>query len=415
MKTIRSIVAREILDSRGNPTVEADLVLTGGGFGRASVPSGASTGIHEATELRDNDSGRYDGKGVQKAVSVIRNIIAPAVTGRAFDQRTLDHALILLDGTEQKKKLGANSILAVSMAFAKAHATSDSLPLWKYFNTLSGGAEPSLPIPMMNILNGGKHAPGGTDIQEFMVMPRVGSFAERLRIGTEIFHALKSLLKKQKLSTLSGDEGGFAPALPKNEDALKLLTEAISVAGYTPGKEVGLAIDVAASSFFKDGKYELASENRTVSAHELVELYEKWAREFSLVSIEDGLEEDGWSDWKVLTEKLGSKATIVGDDLFVTNVKRLNRGIKEKSANSILVKLNQIGSVTETIDVVRAAHDAGFRAIISHRSGETEDATIAHLSVGLGTGFIKAGAPCHGERTAKYNELLRIEETLENV
>lgn len=412
MATITKITAREILDSRGNPTVEADLSLSDGGFGRAAVPSGASTGIHEALELRDGGK-RYDGKGVQQAVDHIRTTIREEVLRKEYDQRDLDEELIKLDGTPEKKRLGANALLAVSLSFAKAQAASSKIPLWKYFNEVSGGSKPELPTPTMNILNGGKHASGSVDLQEFMIVPSARSFAERLRIGAEVYHALRSLLSEQKLSTLVGDEGGFAPHLTSNEEPLTLLVSAIERAGYKPGKDVSLATDAAASSFFTNGSYRLAAENRTASTDDLISMYGGWAKRFPLVFIEDGLAEDEWGGWQKLNAALGKKLMLVGDDLFVTNRTRLERGIQEKSANSILIKLNQIGTVTETIDVVETAHAAGFSCIVSHRSGETEDTTIAHLAVGLGTGWIKTGAPARGERTAKYNELLRIEESLE--
>lgn len=411
MYKIQSIVSREILDSRGNPTVETDVYLSDGAWGRASVPSGASTGIHEAVELRDGGA-RYGGKGVQNAVGNITRIITPTLLGQTLTQSVLDHILIELDGTEQKSKLGANAILAVSMAFAKAVTASNKIPLWKYFNSISQGAKVSLPIPMMNILNGGKHAAGSVDIQEFMVVPNADTFRERLRIGTEVFHTLGKILNEKKLATLVGDEGGYAPALPSNETALSLLVSAIERAGYTPGKQVSLALDVASSSLFENNTYHFASEGKNLSADELIALYKQWTEKYPLVSIEDGLAEDSWADWKKLTTLLGNRIKLVGDDLFATNPKRLERGISEKTANSILVKPNQIGTVTETISAVAIARKAGFTSIISHRSGETEDTTIAHLAVGLGAGFIKTGAPSRGERTAKYNELLRIEGSM---
>lgn len=412
MATIRNILAREILDSRGNPTVEADITLSDGAFGRASVPSGASTGIHEAVELRDNNQARYGGMGVKNAVGNIIRVIAPALHGQTFSQSTLDHAMIDLDGTKQKSKLGANAILAVSMAFAKAEAESKHVPLWKYFNTLSHGAKPSLPVPMMNILNGGKHAAGSTDIQEFMVVPTADSFAERLRIGAEVFHALGNILKEKNLSTLVGNEGGFAPPLSLNEEALSLLVQAIERAGFFAGKQVSLAIDSAASELFKNGMYRFSSENKNLTAENLMGLYARWIEQYPLVSIEDGLAEDAWEDWKELTLRIGKRVALVGDDLFVTDKERLHRGITEKAGNSILIKLNQIGTVSETVETIIMAHKHRFSAIVSHRSGETEDTTIAHLAVGLGCESIKSGAPSRGERTVKYNELLRIEESL---
>lgn len=414
MASIKYIASREILDSRGNPTIEADVNLSDGSFGRASVPSGASTGIHEAVELRDGGK-RYGGKGVKNAVGNIIRIITPALLGKEFTQSVLDNTLIDLDRTEQKSKLGANTILAVSLAFAKSSAESKKIQLWKYFNSLSHGANPVLPVPMMNLLNGGKHASGGTDIQEFMVVPTAPTFAERLRIGTEVYHALGKILREKKLATLVGDEGGYAPTLATNEAALSLLVSAIERAGFEPGKQVSLAIDVAASGLLKNNVYQLASENKTLNANELISLYGRWIEKFPLVSIEDGLGEDEWKDWQILTAKLGKKVKLIGDDLFVTNKKRLEKGIIEKTGNSILIKLNQIGTVSETIQTVLRAREAGFSQIISHRSGETEDTAITHLAVGLGTGWIKTGAPCRGERTAKYNELLRIEEELNSI
>lgn len=410
---ISKVIGREILDSRGNPTVEVDVYLADGSFGRAGVPSGASTGSHEACELRDGDKKRYGGKGVLKAVANVNTTISKAVKGKAFDQASLDAALVKLDGTENKTKLGANAILGVSMAFAKASAESMKKPLWKYFKDISKTKEVRLPVPMMNILNGGKHAENSTDLQEFMVMP-VGakSFKQALQWGTEVFHELKKLLKARKLNTSVGDEGGYAPSLPSNEAAIEIILEAIKNAGYTPGKDIGIAIDGAASELYVDGKYNLATEKKKLSSAEMVAFYADWVKKFPIVSIEDGLSEDDWEGYKLMTKTLGSKVQIVGDDLFVTNISRLKRGIDEKAGNSILIKLNQIGTVSETISAIQMARNAGFTSIISHRSGETEDATIADFVVGLGTGQIKTGSLCRSERTAKYNQLLRIEESL---
>jgi enolase len=413
MPKIKSIVAREIIDSRGNPTVEVDVTLKDGSFGRAAVPSGASTGSHEAVELRDGDK-RYGGKGVMKAVKNTNTAIAKALVGKDWDQRKLDEAMIKLDGTKNKGKLGANGILGVSMAFSKAAAASAKMPLYKYFNKVSKTKElVQLPVPMMNIINGGKHAENSTDFQEFMIMP-VGakSFKEALRMGAETFHALKKILHDRKLATTVGDEGGFAPSLPSNEAAIQVVLEAIAKAGYTAGKDIMIALDVAATELYKDGKYHLEREGRTLSSEELVAFYEDWCSKYPIISIEDGLAEDDWAGYKLLTEKLGKKVQIVGDDLFVTNIERLGRGIQEKVGNSILIKLNQIGTVSETIDSVNMAHKAGYTAIISHRSGETEDVTIADFVVGTGTGQIKTGSLSRTDRVAKYNQLLRLEEQL---
>lgn len=410
---IKSVIGREILDSRGNPTVEVDLFLQDGSFGRAAVPSGASTGSHEACELRDGDKKRYGGKGVLKAVANVNTTIAKALKGKALDQKGLDTMLIKLDGTENKTKLGANAILGVSMAFARAQALSQKKPLWKYFKDISKTKAVMLPVPMMNILNGGAHAENSTDLQEFMIMP-VGakSFKEALRWGSEIFHELKKILKSRKLNTSVGDEGGYAPTLPSNEAAIEIILEAVKNAGYAPGKDIGIAIDAAASEFYKDGKYVLKTEGKTLSSEEMVAFYADWVKKFPIVSIEDGLSEDDWDGYKLMTKTLGKKVQIVGDDLFVTNINRLKMGIDGNAGNSILIKLNQIGTVSETIDAIVMARNAGFNSIISHRSGETEDATISDFVVGLGTGEIKTGSLCRGERTAKYNQLLRIEESL---
>ncbi len=413
MAKISKIVAREILDSRGNPTIEVDLLLSDKSFGRASVPSGASTGSHEAVELRDGDKKRYDGKGVLKAVSNVNKIIFPKLKNKEFDQRKLDQTLISLDGTENKAKLGANAILGVSMAFAKAMAVSMKKPLWKYFKEISKNKEVTLPVPMMNILNGGKHAENSTDLQEFMIMPNgAKSFKEALRWGSEVFHQLKKILKSKELNTSVGDEGGYAPSLPTNESAIEIILEAIEKAGYKPGKDISIAIDGAASEIYENGKYNLKTENKTLTSEEMVDFYVNWVSKYPIVSIEDGLAEDDWEGYKLLTKKIGSKLQIVGDDLFVTNIKRLQMGIDQKAGNSILIKLNQIGTISETIDAVMMARKAKMTSVISHRSGETEDTTISDFVVGLGANQIKTGSLCRSERTAKYNQLLRIEEEL---
>jgi enolase len=410
---VSKIIGREILDSRGNPTVEVDVTLSDGSFGRAGVPSGASTGSHEAVELRDGDKKRFGGKGVLKAVENVNTLILKKLKGKVWNQKTLDLAMIELDGTENKGKLGANAILGVSLAFARATAVSEKKPLWKYFKDISKNKEVCLPVPMMNILNGGSHADNSTDIQEFMIMPTgAKSFRQALQWGTEVFHELKKILKEKKLNTSVGDEGGYAPSLPTNESAIEIILEAIKRAGYTPGKDIGIAIDAAASEIYKDGKYVLATEGKSLTSEEMIAFYENWVSKFPIVSIEDGLAEDDWSGWSLMTKKLGKKIQIVGDDLFVTNIIRLEKGIGEKAANSILIKLNQIGTVSETIDAIHMAKAAGFTAVVSHRSGETEDSTIADFVVGLGTGQIKTGSLCRSERVAKYNELLRIEESL---
>ncbi|HZK55500.1 MAG TPA: phosphopyruvate hydratase [Desulfosporosinus sp.] len=411
MNFISDVYAREILDSRGNPTVEVDVVLTDGTIGRAAVPSGASTGAFEAVELRDGDATRYMGKGVLKAVENVNLLISPEVEGlNPFDQPGLDGLLINLDGTDNKGKLGANAILGVSLATAKAAAESLGLPLYQY---LGGVNAKELPVPMMNILNGGSHADNNVDIQEFMIMPvGASSFAEALRMGTEVYHNLKAVLKEKNLSTSVGDEGGFAPNLKSNEDALLCIVDAIKRAGYIPGEQVGLALDVAASEIYEDGVYNLASEGLKKTSDEMINYYEGLIERYPIVSIEDGLDEDDWEGWRKMTERLGDRVQLVGDDLFVTNPERLARGIQEKSANSILIKLNQIGTLTETLDAIEMAKRAGYTAVISHRSGETEDVTLAHVAVAVNAGMIKTGAPARTERVAKYNELLRIEEEL---
>jgi enolase len=412
MTKIAAVQAREILDSRGNPTVEADIRLSGGGFGRAAVPSGASTGEHEALELRDGDKARYLGKGVQKAVENIRRDIAPKIKGReALDQGDLDHFLCELDGTPTKSNLGANAILAVSMAAARAVADAGKIPLYRY---LASGGGNTMPVPMMNILNGGSHADNSVDVQEFMVMPLgAASFREALRMGVEVFHHLKKVLSKRGYSTAVGDEGGFAPNLKSNDEGVEVILEAINAAGYEPGKDISLATDAAAAEFFEDGQYVFKwSDGSKHSADDMIKFYAEWVRQYPFVSIEDGLDENDWDGWKNLTAELGGKVQLVGDDLFVTNTERLQRGIDEKIGNSILIKLNQIGTVTETIDAIEMAHNAGYTAVISHRSGETEDTFISDLSVALSTGQIKTGSASRTDRIAKYNQLLRIEEQL---
>ena len=408
---IESVLGREILDSRGNPTLEVEVTLVDGSFGRVAVPSGASTGSHEALELRDGDAARYGGKGVTRAIEHVNGELAAAVLGlSAFEQAALDQVLIDLDGTKDKSRLGANAVLGVSLAVARAATASLELPLYRY---LGGPAARVLPVPMFNILNGGKHAADSTDFQEFMVMPvGASSFAEALRMGAEVYHALKKVLQKRGLSTNVGDEGGFAPSLPSNEAAIEAVLAAIEVAGYRPGEQVALALDPAASEFYHDGKYALARENRQLSGEEMAAFWEGWCDKHPIASIEDGMAEDDWSGWWQLTANLGRRIQIVGDDLFVTNVERLAKGIREGAANSILIKLNQIGTLTETLAAIEMAHRAGWTAVVSHRSGETEDTTIADLAVAAGTGQIKSGAPARGERVAKYNRLLRIEEEL---
>ena len=411
MALIDAIHAREILDSRGNPTVEVEVLLSDGQIGRAAVPSGASTGEHEAVELRDGDKGRYLGKGVQKAVDAVIDQIAPALIGfDATDQRSIDQAMIDLDGTANKGKLGANAILGVSLAVANAAAASADLPLYKY---LGGPNAHVLPVPLMNILNGGSHADSDVDIQEFMVVPLgAETFSEGLRWGVEVYHALKAVLQSKGLATGLGDEGGFAPNLPSNRAALDLIQEAIKNAGYTPGKDIALALDVASSEFFKDGSY--LFEGKTLSSTEMSAYYAELVADYPLVSIEDPLDENDWDGWKTLTDSIGDKVQIVGDDLFVTNPERLQTGIDSKTANSLLVKVNQIGSLTETLDAVSLAQRAGYTTITSHRSGETEDTTIADIAVATNAGQIKTGAPARSERVAKYNQLLRIEEELDD-
>ena len=411
MSYIEDILAREILDSRGNPTIEVEVAVADGSFGRAAVPSGASTGVHEALELRDGDKGRYGGKGVLKAVDNVNNVIAEELVGwDVTDQKAIDELMIELDGTPNKGNLGANAILGVSLAVAKAAANYAGLPLYRY---VGGSYAHMLPVPMMNILNGGKHAVDGPDLQEFMAMP-VGAptFSEALRWGTETYHALKAVLKSKGYGVGVGDEGGFAPSLKTNEEAIEVILEAIQKAGYTPGEDIWIAMDPAASEIYEDGKYHLAKESRVLTSTEMVDFYANWVEKYPIISIEDGLDEDDWDGFKLMVERLGDQLQIVGDDLLVTNTGRIARAIEEKAANSVLIKLNQIGSLTETTAAVRMAHKHGWTAVTSHRSGETEDATIADLAVALNTGQIKTGAPCRSDRVAKYNQLLRIEEQL---
>ncbi len=412
MTYIESIQAREILDSRGNPTVEVEVVLEDGAFGRAAVPSGASTGSHEEIELRDDDKSRYGGKGVIKAMENVNDTITDELLGwDATDQVGIDEMLIQLDGTPTKSKLGANAILGVSLAVAKAAAESSGLPLYRYL----GGVEArTLPVPMMNILNGGKHADNSTDLQEFMILP-VGAptFAEALRWCAETYQALKKVLKKKSYNTNVGDEGGFAPSLSSNAEAVEVILQAIQAAGYKPGEQIYIGLDPASTEIFEDGvAYNLKREKQRLSGTEMVDFYADWVSKYPILSIEDGLAEDDWKSWALMTSKLGDKIQIVGDDLFVTNTARIARGLKEKSANSVLIKLNQIGTLTETLAAVRMAQRAGWTAVVSHRSGETEDSTIADLVVATNAGQIKTGAPCRSDRVAKYNQLLRIEEEL---
>jgi enolase len=411
MSTIESIKAREILDSRGNPTLEVEVELYDGTIGRAAVPSGASTGKYEAVELRDGDKSRFNGLGVLRAVTNVNETIAAAIIGMsAADQADIDHTLIELDGTPDKSNLGANAILGTSLAVAHAAANLLDMPLYRY---LGGVSTYTLPVPMMNILNGGKHAANSTDFQEFMVMPAgASSFNQALQMGTEVYHALKKVLKNKGLDTNVGDEGGFAPPLISNKEAIEAIVSAIETAGYKPGQDCFIALDPAASEFYQDGKYVLSREGTTLSPAEMVDYYVKWSSEYPIISIEDGMAEDDWDGWQLITKNLGNKIQLVGDDLYVTNVNRLSQGISQKASNSILIKLNQIGTLTETIAAIRMAQQAGWTSIVSHRSGETEDTTISDLAVGLNTGQIKTGAPCRSERTAKYNRLLRIEDEL---
>lgn len=411
MAMITEVYAREILDSRGNPTIEVEVCLEDGTVGRAAVPSGASTGVHEAVELRDGDKARYLGKGVTKAVDNVNDIIAEALIGlEATRQVEIDEMLIRLDGTPNKSKLGANAILGVSMAVAKAAAAFLGLPLYLY---LGGIAAQELPVPMMNILNGGQHADNNVDIQEFMIMP-VGaeSFSDALRMNAEIYHGLKALLKAKGLGTGLGDEGGFAPNLKSNAEAIEIILEAVKKAGYKPGKDIMIALDVAASEFYQDGKYQMQGEGLVKTSNQMVDYLADLCAKYPIISIEDGLAEDDWQGWKVLTKKLGAKVQLVGDDLFVTNEERLQEGIKNATANAILIKVNQIGTLTETFNAIETAKRAGYTCIISHRSGETEDTTLADIAVAVNAGQIKTGAPARTDRVAKYNQLLRIEEDL---
>ena len=409
--TIQTIIAREILDSRGNPTLEAEVTLSGGAFGRAAVPSGASTGSHEAIELRDGDHSRYLGKGVQKAVANVNGAIASALVGRTFTQSELDAALLKLDGTPNKANLGANALLGVSLAFAHADAARRGLPLYEALH--DDGRAWQLPVPMMNIINGGAHADNSVDMQEFMVLPvNLPSFSEALRAGTEIFHALKSVLKSMGLSTAVGDEGGFAPDLPSNVAALDTILKAIELTGYRAGREIFLGLDVASSEFYKDGQYHLQSEGKQFSAEGFVDYLAGWAAQYPIISIEDGMAEGDWAGWKQLTQKLGERIQLVGDDLFVTNPAILSEGIKQGVANSILIKVNQIGTLSETLEAIRMAEGAGYTQVISHRSGETEDTTIADLAVATSATQIKTGSLSRSDRVAKYNQLLRIEQAL---
>ncbi len=412
MSTIVKTIGREILDSRGNPTVEVEVTLKDGAFGRAAVPSGASTGVHEALEMRDGDKLRYGGKGTLKAVKNVNKKIAETVIGLdALDQRAVDHAMLALDGTPNKSKLGANAILGVSLAVARAAADSVGLPLYRY---LGGVAANVLPVPMFNILNGGVHANWqGTDFQEFMIAP-VGapSFREALRWGSEVYHSLKGVLKSSGYSTGVGDEGGFAPALKSNAEAVEIILKAIKKAGYKPGDHIVIALDPATSGFYEDGLYNLRTEKRKITSAEMVKMWADWVRKYPIVVLEDGLAEDDWAGWKLLNKSLGSRIELVGDDLFVTNVERIARGIAENCANAVLIKLNQIGSLSETIAAIEMARKAGWGSMVSHRSGETVDSFIADLTVAMATGHLKTGAPCRGERVEKYNQLMRIEEDL---
>jgi len=408
---IKTIIGREIIDSRGNPTVEADVVLTSGVIGRAAVPSGASTGAREAIELRDDDKNRFGGKGVQKAVEHVNTVIRAALVGKdASDQNGIDQIMLDLDGTDNKSKLGANALLAVSMAAAHAAANAQGKPLYEYLQTEDSFI---MPVPMMNIINGGEHADNSVDLQEFMIMP-VGakSMADAIRMGAEIFHALKKVLQDQGLNTAVGDEGGFAPDLPSNESAITVILEAIEKAGYKAGEEIMIAIDAASSEFYQDGKYNLASEGKILSSSEFIDVLEDWVNKYPIISIEDGLAENDWDGWKELTERLGKKVQLVGDDLFVTNTSIFKEGIEKSIGNSILIKVNQIGTLTETLAAIDMAKKAGYTAVISHRSGETEDTTIADLAVATSAGQIKTGSMSRSDRVAKYNQLLRIAEQL---
>ncbi|HAC33070.1 MAG TPA: phosphopyruvate hydratase [Gammaproteobacteria bacterium] len=414
MAEIAKITGREIIDSRGFPTVEAEVTLTSGAFGRAAVPSGASTGSREAIELRDGDKGRYGGKGVLKAVANVNEVIAPALLGKnAADQRAIDQAMLELDGTDNKSELGANALLAVSLAAVKATAADHGEPLYRTINQLAGSPTMTLPVPMMNIINGGAHADNSVDLQEFMVVPAGAStFSEALRCGAEVFHALKQVLRERGLNTAVGDEGGFAPDLASNVDAVTVILESIERAGYEAGKDVLLALDAASSEFYKDGQYQLEAENRALDANGFVDLLADWVDQYPIISIEDGMDESDWDGWSALTGRLGKKIQLVGDDLFVTNTAILKRGIDAGVANSILIKVNQIGTLSETLDAIAMAQQAGYTVVVSHRSGETEDTTIADIAVATGAGQIKTGSLSRSDRIAKYNQLLRIEEQL---
>jgi len=416
MSTITNIKAREILDSRGNPTLEVEVTLKDGTVGRAAVPSGASTGKYEAVELRDGDKSRFNGLGVLQAVKNVNEDIANAIIGMsAADQSAIDYTMIELDGTPNKSRLGANAILGASLAIAHAEANQRGVLLYRYLSDCYMGAVSTytLPVPMMNILNGGKHAANSTDFQEFMVMPAgAKSFRHALQMGAEVYHSLKRVLKDKGLDTNVGDEGGFAPSLPSNKEAVEIILTAIEKAGYKPGTDCFIALDPASSEFYEDGQYILSREGTKLSSDQMVEYYVKWTSAYPIISIEDGMAEDDWDGWQSLTEKLGNKIQLVGDDLYVTSVRRLTQGIDLKASTSVLIKLNQIGTLTETIAAIRMAHQTGWTAVVSHRSGETEDTTIADLAVGMNTGQIKTGAPCRSERTAKYNRLLKIEDEL---
>ncbi|MFA6404700.1 MAG: phosphopyruvate hydratase [Candidatus Paceibacterota bacterium] len=413
MQKIKTIHAREILDSRDDPTIEVDITLSDGSIGRASVPSGASIGNHEAVELRDNDKNRYGGKGVLKAIDNINTTIQKAIIDQEFDQKSLDDKLISIDGTPNKSNLGANATLAVSLAFARALSISSKRPLYEYFKDIIRRSDLRMPVPLMNVINGGKHAENSTDIQEFMIVPHgFTSFKRALQAGVEIFDCLHKILDERKMTTTVGDEGGFAPQLPSNESAIEIIIEAISGAGYKTGKEVSLALDIASTVFYKDGMYDLSRDKRILTTEEMIGWYEGLVNKYPIVSIEDGLAEDDWDGWALLTDKLGKKIQLVGDDLFATNLARLSKGIEKKVANSILIKPNQIGTISETIQVIDLAKKAGYSPIVSHRSGETEDVTIADFAVGTDAGQIKTGSLSRTDRIAKYNQLLRIEEEL---
>ena len=414
MSSIKSIIAREILDSRGNPTVEADVTLEDGSFGRAVAPSGASTGSLEALELRDGDKGRYLGKGVTKAVENANGAIAEALAGKdALDQRAIDQVMIDLDGTDNKSNLGANAILAVSLAVSKAAAASKGVPLYAHYAELFGNDTYAMPVPQMNIINGGEHADISIDFQEFMILPTgLPSFKEALRAGAEVFHSLKKVLSEKGLNTAVGDEGGFAPNLESNEAAVGIIMQAIENAGYKPGEDIMIGLDVASTEFYEDGKYTLSAEGKSLNSAEFAEYLEAWVRKYPIITIEDGMAELDWDGWDDLTKRVGSDIQLTGDDLFVTNTRIFKEGIEKGIANSILIKFNQIGSLTETMDAIKMAHDAGYKATISHRSGETEDVTIADLAVATAAGQIKTGSLCRSDRVAKYNQLLRIEQEL---